>query len=72
MKYFHLILVNLRRKKLRTALTAGSFLVALFLFGVLMIIRTALTSGVDIAGANSCRTWPRPPSPPGLADITRT
>lgn len=52
MKYFHLILVNLRRKKLRTALTAGSFLVALFLFGLLMTIRTALTSGVDVAGAD--------------------
>jgi putative ABC transport system permease protein len=52
MKFFHLILVNLRRKKLRTALTAGSFLVALFLFGLLMTIRTALTSGVDVAGAN--------------------
>jgi len=52
MKFFHLILVNLRRKKLRTALTAGSFLVALFLFGLLMTIRTALTSGVDVAGAD--------------------
>lgn len=52
MKYFHLILVNLRRKKLRTVLTAGSFLVALFLFGLLMTIRTALTSGVDVAGAD--------------------
>jgi putative ABC transport system permease protein len=52
MKYFHLILVNLRRKKLRTALTAGSFLVALFLFGLLMTIKSALSSGVDVAGAN--------------------
>jgi len=52
MKYFHLVLVNLRRKKMRTALTAGSFLVALFLFGLLMTIRTALTGGVDVAGAN--------------------
>jgi putative ABC transport system permease protein len=52
MKFLHLILVNLRRKKTRTALTIGSFMVALFLFGVLMTIKTALGSGVDVAGAN--------------------
>ncbi|HVP57662.1 MAG TPA: ABC transporter permease, partial [bacterium] len=52
MKYLHLVLVNLRRKKLRTALTVGSFLVALFLFGLLVIIRGALIGGVDVAGAN--------------------
>ena len=52
MKYFHIILVNLKRKKLRTLLTIGSFMVALFLFGVLMTIKTALSSGVDVAGAD--------------------
>ncbi|MCX5801680.1 MAG: ABC transporter permease [Candidatus Eisenbacteria bacterium] len=52
MKYLHLVLVNLKRKKLRTALTAGSFLVALFLFGLLMTIKVALSSGVDVAGAD--------------------
>jgi putative ABC transport system permease protein len=52
MKYFHLILVNLKRKKLRTALTVGSFLAALFLFALLMTIKSALSSGVDVAGAN--------------------
>jgi putative ABC transport system permease protein len=52
MKFLHLILVNLRRKKMRTALTLGSFTVALFLFGILMTIKTALSSGVDVAGAN--------------------
>ena len=52
MKFLHLILVNLRRKKMRTALTIGSFLVALFLFGILMTIRSALSSGVDVAGAD--------------------
>jgi hypothetical protein len=34
MKYRHLILTNLLRKKLRTGLTVGSFAVALFLFGL--------------------------------------
>jgi putative ABC transport system permease protein len=52
MKYFHIIFVNLKRKKLRTILTIGSFMVALFLFGVLMTIKTALSSGVDVAGAD--------------------
>ncbi len=52
MKYLHIILVNLRRKKLRTLLTAGSFMIALFLFGTLMTIKTALSSGVDVAGAD--------------------
>ncbi len=33
MKYLPLLLANLRRKKIRTALTIGSFVVALFLFG---------------------------------------
>jgi putative ABC transport system permease protein len=51
-KFLPLILVNLRRKKLRTLLTAGSFMVALFLFGILMTIRSALSSGVDVAGAD--------------------
>jgi putative ABC transport system permease protein len=52
MKYLHLVLVNLKRKKLRTALTAGSFLVALFLFGLLVTIRSALVGGVDVAGVD--------------------
>ncbi len=52
MKYLHIVLVNLRRKKLRTILTIGSFAVALFLFGVLATIKTALSSGVDVAGAD--------------------
>jgi putative ABC transport system permease protein len=52
MKYLHLVLVNLKRKKMRTALTAGSFLVALFLFGLLVTIRSALVGGVDVAGVD--------------------
>ena len=35
MKYLTLLSANLRRKKLRTILTVGSFAVALFLFGIL-------------------------------------
>ncbi len=43
MKYRHLIIANLFRKKIRTTLTLGSFAVALFLFGLLAIVRGAST-----------------------------
>ena len=38
MKYLPLLLANLRRKKIRTLLTIGSFAVALFLFGLLFAL----------------------------------
>jgi putative ABC transport system permease protein len=50
MKYFPIILANLFRKKLRTALTVGSFIVALFLFGFLAIIHGAFSGGADLVG----------------------
>jgi putative ABC transport system permease protein len=52
MKYRHLILSNLFRKKIRTALTLGSFTVALFLFGLLAVVRGAFNQGLEVAGAN--------------------
>jgi putative ABC transport system permease protein len=52
MKYFRLLWANLWRKKLRTLLTAGSFAVALFLFGILAVVRGAFSQGVDVAGAD--------------------
>ena len=52
MKYFALLRANLFRKKLRTTLTIGSFAVALFLFGLLTVVRGAFNQGVDIAGAD--------------------
>lgn len=51
MKYLHLILHNLLRKKFRTFLTIGSFVVALFLFGLLNTIENAFNN-VELAGAN--------------------
>jgi putative ABC transport system permease protein len=51
-KYLHIILANLGRKKLRTILTVGSFTVALFLFGLLAVIDIALNQGADVAGAD--------------------
>jgi putative ABC transport system permease protein len=49
MKYLALILSNLKRHKLRTALTMLSILVAFLLFGYLAAIRTAFTAGIDVA-----------------------
>ncbi|HTV58079.1 MAG TPA: FtsX-like permease family protein [Verrucomicrobiae bacterium] len=52
MKYLSLIFANLGRKKLRTALTVGSFAVALFLFGLLVAIKVAFDQGSNIAGTD--------------------
>ena len=52
MKYRHLIFSNLFRKKIRTSLTVGSFAVALFLFGLLAVVRGAFNQGLEVAGAD--------------------
>ncbi len=52
MKYLPLLFANLKRKKVRTLLTIGSFVVALFLFGVLAAISSGFRQGVDVAGAD--------------------
>jgi len=52
MKYGSLIFANLFRKKIRLALTVGSFTVALFLFGLLAVVRGAFSQGIDVAGAD--------------------
>jgi putative ABC transport system permease protein len=52
MKFLPLILANLRRKKIRTVLTVGSFVVAFFLFGLLGAIHYGFRQGIDIAGAD--------------------
>lgn len=41
MKHLPLLIANILRKKIRTGLTIGSFMVALFLFGLLMILHGA-------------------------------
>jgi putative ABC transport system permease protein len=52
MRYLPLLLANLRRKKIRTLLTIGSFTVALFLFGLLFALRAGFRQGIDVAGAD--------------------
>jgi len=52
MKYGRLIFSNLFRKKTRLALTVGSFAVALFLFGLLAVVRGSFNQGLEIAGVD--------------------
>jgi putative ABC transport system permease protein len=52
MKYRHLVLANLLRKRIRTGLTAGSFAAALFLFGILAVVRGAFHQGLEVAGVD--------------------
>jgi putative ABC transport system permease protein len=52
MKYFALLWANLKRKKIRTTLTIGSFLIALMLFGVLAAVHAAFYQGIEVAGAD--------------------
>ncbi len=52
MKFGALIFANLSRKKVRLALTLGSFAVALFLFAFLAVVRKAFTGGADLANAS--------------------
>jgi putative ABC transport system permease protein len=52
MKYLPFFFRNLFRKKTRTLLTVGSIAVALFLYGLLVTIETALNAGVDVAGVD--------------------
>src|SRR3984893_8289285 len=52
MKFSRLIFANLFRKKIRLALTIGSFAVALFLFSFLAVVRDAFNRGADIAAAD--------------------
>jgi putative ABC transport system permease protein len=52
MKFIPLLFANLRRRKIRTILTIGSFGVAMFLFGILGSIHYGFRQGIDIAGAD--------------------
>lgn len=52
MRFFHLILSNLKRRKLRTALTLLSIVVAFILYGYLAAIARAMDQGVSLAGAD--------------------
>ena len=50
--HFHLLWANLMRKKLRTALTLLSIVIAFLLFGLLCAIKQALVGSVALAGAD--------------------
>jgi putative ABC transport system permease protein len=52
MRYLPLFLANLGRKKTRTALTLGSFMIALFLFCLLVCVQNGFDSAIEVAGAD--------------------
>jgi len=52
MKFLHLVLSNLKRRKLRTSLTLLSVFVAFLLFGLLFALKEAFSVGVTMAGAD--------------------
>ena len=56
MKFFPLIWSNLKRRKVRTAFTLLSILVAFLLFGYLAAIRMAFSMGVDVVGTDRLST----------------
>lgn len=52
MKYLPLLWANLNRKRLRTWLTLASIIVAFLLFGLMQMLRVALTGSADLAGVD--------------------
>jgi putative ABC transport system permease protein len=52
MRFLPLLFANLFRRKVRTLLTTGSFVVALFLLGLLLAVRSAFNQGVTVAQAD--------------------
>jgi putative ABC transport system permease protein len=52
MRFLHLILSNLKRRKLRTLLTLLSIFIAFLLYGLLCTLKEAFTAGVTMAGAD--------------------
>lgn len=56
MKLFPLVWSNLKRKKVRTIFTVLSVFVSFLLFGFLVAVDNAFTSGVDVAGADRLLT----------------
>ena len=51
-RWIPLVWANLRRRKLRLILTFASIMVAFLLYGLLEALRTSMTAGVSMAGAD--------------------
>ena len=56
MKYLPLIWRNLLRRKVRTIFTLASVFIAFVLYSFLMVVQTAFSMGVDMAGADRLMT----------------
>ena len=75
MKFLPLLLANLRRKKIRTVLTMGSFMVAMFLFGLLAggdNRRPALLQGPDDGPLERCQQSQRCEHQPGAFTVAQS
>jgi hypothetical protein len=70
-RFLPLLLANLKRRKIRTLLTIGSFAVAFFLFALLAAIRSGFRQGVDVAGRPiASKAWSTPPCVRSLTAAT--
>src|SRR5262245_64264912 len=56
MKFFPLIWRNLLRRKVRTIFTLASIFIAFVLYSFLMVVQTAFSMGVDMAGVDRLMT----------------
>jgi putative ABC transport system permease protein len=50
MKFLPLVWANLKRKKVRTGLTLLAIAASFFLYGLVQVLKTSLSAGVDVAG----------------------
>src|SRR5262245_18644842 len=56
MKFFPLLWANLQRKRVRTALTLASIIIAFLLYGRLRTLQAELTGVADLAGVDRLMT----------------
>ena len=56
MKYLPLVWRNLLRRKVRTLFTLGAVFIAFVLYGFLMVVQSAFSMGVDLAGVDRLMT----------------
>lgn len=56
LKYLPLLWANLGRKRIRTALTLASVVIAFLLYGLLQTMNAALTGGAELAGVDRLMT----------------
>ncbi|MCC7200672.1 MAG: ABC transporter permease, partial [Gammaproteobacteria bacterium] len=56
LKFAPIVFANLRRRRLRTAFTLASIMIAFLMFGLLEAMGNAFSSGADVAGQDRLLT----------------